>query len=76
MATTLPMYVVYENPSDYPGKFVVRRWPNTLVSPPIPDPVPLIVCDSLEVARAVVPPYAVCLQRSPDDDPAVREVWL
>lgn len=76
MTDTLEMFVVYENPRDYPGKFVVRRWPNCLVPQPVPEAVPMIVCDSLDVARAAVPSWAVRLERFPDDDPAIREVWL
>ena len=76
MSDTLEMFVVYENPSDYPGQFVVRRWGNCIVPDARPDPMPLIVADSLNVARAAIPPWAVCLQRCDEDDPAIREVWL
>lgn len=65
------MFTVYENPRDYPGKFVVRRWLDF-----IPDTKPMIVCDSLDLARAVIPQSAVCLGRYAEDDPAIREVWL
>jgi hypothetical protein len=69
----LSLYTVYENPFDYPGKFVVRRFE---VFTGATDPNPLIVCDTLEEVRAVLPPGLVCLPRHPDDDPVILETWL
>ena len=34
------------------------------------------LAESLEQARALVPPGLYCMQRSPDDDPGVIETWL
>lgn len=73
----LRMWTVYRNPSDYPGKFVVRE----SVTIPIPpylmfDPEPLVVCDSLEEARAALPQGAFNLGRNPGDEPQIAEVWL
>lgn len=71
----LPIYVIYENPSDYPGKFVVRRqlamrgriWV---------DLVPLAVVGTVEEARGHIPEGCVCLSRDPSDDPVIVETWL
>lgn len=74
---TLPMWVVYESPKDFPGKFVTRRW---LVLPgcekPQPDRDPVAVCDTLEEARAAVRPGSVRLERHDLDDACIVEVWL
>ena len=64
------MFVVYFNPQDFPGKYVVRRHVGTR-----PDAEPLIVCDSLHQARSAIP-ADTRLDRSPDDDPVIVEVWL
>lgn len=76
----LDMYVLYRDPKDYPGKHVTRRW---LILPGIADPVaqkqPLVVCDGIEEARAIVQkkkPGAVRLERHELDDDAIVEVWL
>jgi hypothetical protein len=76
MSDRLEMFVVYDNPSDNPGKFVVRRWPDCLAPVPMPEATPMIVCDALDVARAAIPPWAVRLERNADDDPAICEVWV
>lgn len=65
------MFVVYENPADFPGKFVVRRWLDS-----IPERRPLHVCEQLAQARAAIPRGAANIGRMRDDDPAIREVWL
>lgn len=70
-AETIELLVVYKDPSDYPGKFVVRRWRNQ-----VPDSEPLMVCDSLEHARMAIPRDAGFLGRYEQDDPAILEVWL
>lgn len=73
------MWTVYDDPADYPGKFVVRRF--TIYRPEegerriVEDAEPMIVTDSLDDARGVIPAGAYCLGRHPDDDPAIFEVW-
>lgn len=76
-----PLYqwAVYEDPADYPGKWVVRRFAITQTGNAIvsieKDAEPLIVADSLDEARKVIPQGAYCLGRHPDDDPVIFEVW-
>lgn len=77
----LSLWVVYWNPSDFPGRFVVRRQVAVAPNPSIPDgiwcdPDPLAVVDTLDEARAAVPGWLTCLPRSPDDHPVVVEVWV
>lgn len=67
----LQMFVIYEDPKDYPGQFVVRRWLGLE-----PDPKPLMVTDDLIKARASIPEYCTMLGRFTDDDPAIKEVWI
>lgn len=76
---TLPLYqwTIYQDPDDFPGKWVVRRFAithNGEVSIEA-DTEPLIVTDSLNEARKVIPPGAYCIGRHPEDDPAIYEVW-
>jgi len=65
------LYVVYENPTDYPGKFVVRRWLDS-----VPELAAVRVCEQLDQAREAIPRGAANIGRMRDDDPAIREVWL
>lgn len=70
-ATSLSIYTVYKNPSDYKNKFVVRHFMND-----IPERVPLIVADTLEEARKAIPDGMYRMDRQPDDDPVILEVWI
>ncbi len=73
-ARELPMWVVYSNPLDYPGKFVTRllvsRGESVLADPKA------AVFETLEEARTHVPQGFVNIGRSPFDDPAIHEVWV
>lgn len=74
MSDPLSIFVIYENPKDFPGRFVVREWLVTggrIAARETP-----AVFDTLEEARASLSPDLVPLGRSFDDDPAIREVWL
>lgn len=73
-------WTIYQNPSDYPGKHVVRRWftrRNHGQVETMADVVPVAVADSLEAARRALPLSACArLARDPQDDPCIVEVWL
>jgi hypothetical protein len=75
----LAFYTVYENPSDYPGKFVVRRSivrPGANGSESITDQDPIIVCESIDLAHQAIPEYCFNIGRMQADDPVIVEVWL
>lgn len=67
----LEMYVIYHNPSDYPGKYVVRIWRGLQA-----DREPLTVTTTLSGSRAALPPGLYNLERFEQDDPAIVEVWV
>lgn len=70
----LEMWVVYNRPRDYPDRIVVRRW---VVGPGMMAPTPdVTLYDSVEAARAAMPPDRVRLSRFFEDDPRIAEVWL
>jgi hypothetical protein len=72
----LRMYVLYHNPTDYPDKWVLRRW---TIKPggPVADYDPMAVEDSREKA-------VTCLEwmdlyriaRDPRDQDQIKEIWL
>lgn len=75
MEDGLCLWVVYREPSDYPGKYVVRcHWsrPGGRIEVD-PD---CATFDSLEAARDALPPGLFNMHRQPDDDPVIVEVWL
>lgn len=68
-------YSVYQDPADYPGKFVVRK--HAAAGEGIVFPQELVaVEDDLEAARAKIPGDRVRMPRSPDDDAKIVEVWI
>lgn len=80
MGAVMYQHVIYENPSDFPGKWVLRRW--AIVSADdgevkIEAGLP-IVADSLEGARLGLPIDGSLhrVPRQPGDDPVIVEVWL
>jgi hypothetical protein len=69
MASEIEFYVVYDDPVDYPGKFVVRRWADQGADSHV-------VCDDLESARQAIPAGRWRIDRMPDHDPTIRELWV
>ena len=67
-------YAIYYNPSDVPGKYVVRRWWIDVGSL-TPDPDRHVV-DTLEEARKLIPDGFTCVPRYMNDDPVIVEVWV
>jgi hypothetical protein len=72
----LPMWAVYDHPSDYPDRFVARlflvgrRGTEATSS--------IIVAQTLEVLREIllVDMHLHRIERHPDDDEKIVETWL
>ena len=71
----LEMFVIYENPADYPDKFVCRRWVVKSDGASVPDG-HCWVAPTLAVARERVPPGCYRLDHQPGEDPCILETWL
>lgn len=73
----MEQWVIYDNPSDFPGQIVVRRW---LIGPGTVEPTPHVsLCTTIDQARNVVQanyPSGYRLPRQQDDDPCIVEVWI
>lgn len=67
----LMAWAVYKDPSDYPGKFVVRRFIGMNAKKE-----PEVVADTLDEARRVIPAGLICVPRLNGDDPVIYEVWI
>lgn len=61
-------WAIYDHPSDYPNHFVVRRWEWMT-----PDE-GCQLYDTLEDARAAIPPGLVCIVGN--SDPVIIETWI
>ena len=71
----LSLFVVYENPSDYPGQFVVRQ--QVVINGSVyGHKEPLAVHENYEEVINRLPPLLFRTERFPDDDPCIKEVWL
>lgn len=69
------MYTVYQNPRDFPGKFVVRRF-RVSKDGVVPELKPWAVKDSLEEVHKELPPHLFKTRRMPEDESHIVEVWL
>lgn len=67
----LPMWVIYDHPTDFPDHFVARRWDGLT---PTDD---TIKSDQLGTIRFAMRTLGlVCLARQEGDDAKIIEVWL
>ena len=69
--STVPIITVYKNPKDYPKKHIARLWdinnkPTHYV----------VVADTLEDVRKLVPKNMTCIPPSEKDDPVIVEVYI
>jgi len=74
----MKVFPVYYRLRDYPDSYVVRGFEIT-ADGPVPDPAPLVVVAELTEARRAIlsaAPGSVRVERYPDDDPMLVEVWL
>lgn len=71
MATAkLSIWVVYNSPADFPGRFVARKWLNDVATSE------LVQAESLEALRELLPPGLYCLPRAQEDDAVIVESWF
>lgn len=67
----LPVYAIYKNPADYPGKFVLRRYVNE-----VPDEEPMCVSENFAEVRSNLPEGVTNIPLFPGDDPCLYETWI
>ena len=66
----IDIWVIYDNPLDVPGKFVLRHWINENPTKT------MYIADTLDEIRTKVPQGLVNIGRMPEDDPKIKEVWI
>lgn len=72
--TDLSMWVVTENPTDFPGQFVAREW--LIGSGCRAVTANHHVAATLAEVRDMLPPLLHRLPRDPKDDPVIVECWI
>ena len=74
MSAIMSMFTVYKNPTDHPGWFVVRRFE---IEAGKVSPCELVAKETtLEAVREKIPEDLYRMDRQPNDDPKIVEVWL
>jgi hypothetical protein len=73
-ATDLPLWVVYDHPSDYPRDYVARQHIIGVAGQRPTDRIMTGTLDSIRVALANL--GLIRLTRSDADDPVIVETWL
>ncbi|MBO9129882.1 hypothetical protein [Bacillus sp. 165] len=66
----IPIIAVYENPADFPGKYVARLFDLQQITNYI------IVKDTLAEIRECIPSAFNKMPRSQEDDPTILEIWM
>jgi len=74
LKTALKQYAIYEHPRDYPDGYVVRDWLVTRGGDVLPGDSQR--AESLDAARALLPPGATKVSGPDLDDPTIIEVWM
>jgi hypothetical protein len=66
----MPMIVVYERPTDYPNSYIARLFD-------LAQPTEVYMqADTLAEIRAGLPLHMVMIERQPQDDPHILEIWV
>lgn len=68
------VWAVYRHPSDYPTKYVARRWfvHHGQTQPDLG----VLMADDLDGVRRMLPPGLMRMRPFPNDDPAIVETWM
>ncbi len=71
----LQLWTIYNRPKDYPNHYVARL---TLIGPAGPSHMPrLLISTDLDAIRIQMMQLGLaCINRHPDDEPHIVEVWL
>ncbi len=72
---TLNLWTVYDNPSDYPGQFVARRFIITGPAGPFATG-EMFTADTLEEIRAMIPQGLFRMEPWQGDDIKIVETWI
>jgi hypothetical protein len=72
----LALWTVFDHPTDYPDKFVARRF--EVDGYGVKPTGSIIIMNDLDKLREMLEfeMHLTCLTRSPQDDPKIVEVWL
>lgn len=68
-------WTVYDHPLDYPSGYVARRWIANRDGTVTPTR-DVLLDPNLASLRAMLPPGLARIERMPEDDPVIIEVWL
>jgi hypothetical protein len=71
----LPMFVIYESPTDFPGEFVCRRH-MVYAGQVIADRQPWSRGSTIEECRRALPSGVFNLGRDSGDESQITEVWV
>lgn len=66
----LSIWIVYEDPPDFPNLYVARRHRGNVKTKDY------VTGATLIDVRAKLPPGLIRIERSPSDDPMIRESWI
>ena len=74
MDEALEMYVIYQHPKDFPNYYVARLWKVNADGPVATQK--YRVAATLDEVRGFVPFGKVRIERDPNDEPQIVEMWI
>lgn len=74
MDRALAIWTIYDNPADFPGLFVVRKW--LVVDGEARATDVMFTGATLQEVRDQVPPGLHLMPRQPGDEPCIVECWI
>jgi len=73
----LTIWVIYKHPTDYPTKYVARKWTTTDSKEKILLPTEFrLIADTIEEIRNKLPKSLTKVERDVTDDPCIVETWM
>jgi hypothetical protein len=69
-SNALPIWVVYDNPVDLPGRFVARKWLNDTPTSEV------LQGKTLDELRSLLPRGLYRMERADSDDAKIVECWI
>ena len=70
MEEKVTLWTIYRHPKDYPDKYVARKF---ILDKPTSE---ILIGDTLEELRALLPFGLTRLERDLGDDPLIVETWI
>lgn len=71
----MPLITIYKNPADYPGKFIARLF-DIKKGKHRPTEIVVVADNLFEIRKKIPREQMFIIDRDPQDDPCIVEMWI